>query len=240
MSNSWAAILNGCLEIAQPLLARHCLLCGAASGKDALCAPCHADLPWHRAPHCPCCALPTPLGATCGACLQKQPFFDRTLAAFSYDFPVDALIQQLKYAHRLAIAPVLAAALTERAGAEGKASRPELLIAMPLHPSRLKERGFNQAAEIARHVSRALHIPLILQGASRIRATTPQVGLPWRQRSGNLRGAFSSSLDLTGRHVAIVDDVMTTGASINELASALRRQGAGEISAWVVARTMER
>ena len=159
------------------------------------------------------------------------------MALFSYAFPVDALIQALKYGHRLDLTQTLATPLAQRAAIT---PRPDVLIAMPLHPLRLRERGFNQALELARIIARQLDIPLLPQGAERIRATAPQVDLPWKERAVNLRGAFSSSMDLTGKHVALVDDVMTSGASLHELARALRRQGAREISAWVVARTVPR
>ncbi|MEN6584873.1 MAG: phosphoribosyltransferase family protein [Sulfuricella sp.] len=157
------------------------------------------------------------------------------MAAFTYDFPLDALIQALKYGHQLAVLVPLAKALAQQVSA---APRPDVLIAMPLHPLRLRERGFNQALELAKIVARGLDIPLLTHGAERIRATAPQVGLPLKKRAGNLRGAFTCSLDLQGKHVAILDDVMTTGASLRELALTLRRQGAAEISAWVVARTV--
>lgn len=237
MSNYSSPILNGCINFNHSILPHDCLLCGAPSGKETLCPACHADLPWHDAPQCPACALPTATATLCGHCLQKSPAFDRTVAAFSYAFPLDALIQALKYSHQLTALTPLAVALSQKAQA---APRPDILIAMPLHPLRLRERGFNQALELAKIVSQTLDLPLPMDGAKRIRATAPQVGLPWKERIGNLRGAFSCSLDLHGKHVAILDDVMTTGASLHELALALRRQGAREISAWVVARTIER
>lgn len=154
-----------------------------------------------------------------------------------YAFPADALVQAMKYGHQLALAPTLAGLLAEAAATR---ERPDVLVPMPLHPLRLRERGFNQALELAKIIARQLGIPLLPRGAERTRATPPQVGLPWNERTANLRGAFSSSLDYAGKHVAIVDDVMTTGASLNELAKALRRQGASEVSAWVVARTVEK
>jgi len=235
LSNYSAAILNGCTNFVRTLLPHDCLLCGAPSGNFSLCPACLADLPWHHVPQCPRCALPTTDGMLCGHCLREPPAFDRTLALFGYACPVDALIQALKYGHQLALTQTLAAPLAQRAATM---PRPEVLIAMPLHPLRLSERGFNQALELAKIIARQLDIPLLPQGAERIRATAPQVGLPWKKRSVNLRGAFASTLDLTGKHVALVDDVMTTGASLHELALALRRQGAKEISAWVVARTV--
>jgi ComF family protein len=235
LSNYSSAILNGCININHSILPHDCLLCGAPSGREALCPACHADLPWHLAPQCPRCALPTTGGTLCGNCLRQAPAFDRTLAAFSYEFPLDALIQALKYGHQLAALAPLATALAQQVQA---APRPDVLIAMPLHPLRLRERGFNQALELAKVVALRLDIPLLQHGAERIRATAPQVGLPWKQRVGNLRGAFACSLDLHGKHVALLDDVMTTGTSLHELALTLRQQGAREISAWVVARTV--
>lgn len=210
-----------------------CLLCGAACGNARLCSGCRSDLPYHAASCCPLCALPTHDSRICGQCLKHPPALDRTLAAFSYTFPADALIQALKYGHNLAAASILAEPLTELARAQ---PRPDLLIPMPLHPSRLRERGFNQSLELARIVAKTLDLPLAPDVCERTRATAPQVSLPMDERAKNLRGAFASRMDLTGKKVAVLDDVMTTGASLNELARALRRAGAAEISAWVAAR----
>lgn len=172
---------------------------------------------------------------TCGHCLNTPPSFDRTLAALRYEFPLDVLIQELKYRHQLALASFLGMELAKKAQS---APRPDALIPMPLHTSRLRERGFNQALELAKIVARQLDLPLLAQGAERIRATPPQVGLPWKERAKSVRGAFSCAADLNGKHVAILDDVMTTGTSLHELARTLRKQGAVEITAWVVARTV--
>lgn len=236
MSNYRASILNGCTNIVQRILPHRCLLCGSTGGDEPLCPACHASLPWHQSPNCPRCALPTLDGMTCGHCLQAPPAFDRAIAALRYEFPLDALIQELKYRHQFALAPLLGAALAERV--RQAAPRPDVLVPMPLHPSRLRERGFNQALELAKAVSGRLDLPLLAQGAQRIRATPPQVGLPWKERAKSVRGAFACSVDLSGKHVAILDDVMTTGTSLHELGRALRKQGATEISAWVVARTV--
>lgn len=217
------------------MLPRACLLCGAPAGGHGFCAACRSGLPWLDEPRCPRCALPDSGGEVCGHCLVSPPSHDHAVAAFSYAFPLDALIQRLKYGHQLPLVPPLADALAQSAQA---ARRPDLLIAMPLHPLRLRERGFNQALEIARALSARLDIPLLPGGAERIRVTAPQAGLSRGERAKNLRGAFACDADLTGRHVAMVDDVMTTGASLHELGMALRRQGAVEISAWVVARTL--
>jgi len=233
LSNFCSAILNNCTKIVQSLLPQDCLLCGAAAGAGKLCPACLTHLPYHPAPGCPACAIPTTNGEVCGHCLKKPPAYDTTVAAFSYVFPLDALIQALKYGGNLAAVSVLAQPLLARVAAE---PRPDLLIPMPLFPTRLRERGFNQSIELAKPLARALDIPLAADAAERIRDTVPQASLPLKERRSNIKGAFGCNADLSGKSVAIVDDVMTSGATLDELARTLRRRGAAHISAWVVAR----
>ena len=216
------------------ILPHQCELCGASSSNQLLCPKCDADLPHYLAPACPVCALPTPSGEICGVCLQRPPAFDRTLAAFSYLFPVDRLLHAFKYSGNLALVETLAKPLAQVAA---KHPKPDLLMPMPLHPARLKERGFNQSLEIARPISRWLNIPLSANAILRTRDTPTQAGLKLKERRRNVRGAFSCDLDLTGKHVAVVDDVMTTGATLNEVSRILKSCGASEVSAWLVART---
>ncbi|MCL5060294.1 MAG: ComF family protein [Candidatus Thermoplasmatota archaeon] len=211
-----------------------CLLCSAGSTR-ALCAGCLAELPWHRQPQCPQCAIPTPDGQRCGACLKHPPAFDRTHAALAYAFPLDRMIPRLKYHGQLAIAPVLGECLAEAVSA---APRPDRLMAMPLHPARIRERGFNHATEIARTVAKRLALPLDTRSARRIRDTPPQMGLKHQARRRNVRGAFVCSDDVRGQCVALIDDVMTTGTSLDELAATLKQAGAREVTCWVVARTL--
>jgi ComF family protein len=210
-------------------------LCGARAGTQPLCDGCHADLPWLRQPGCPRCALPTPAGQVCGACLKQPPAFDRSCAALAYAFPLDRLIPRLKYQGELAIVPALAACLSEAVAAQ---PRPDCLVPMPLHAVRLRERGFNHATEIARETARRLGLALDSAGCRRTRDTPPQQGLRHDARRRNVRGAFSCSATFQGRHVALIDDVMTTGTSLDELAATLKRAGAREVSCWVVARTL--
>ncbi len=157
------------------------------------------------------------------------------MAAYSYGFPVDALIHALKYGGNLALAPLLADRLTRLAS---ERERPDLLIPMPLHRARLRERGFNQALEIGRIVAAGLGIPLEIDACRRIRDTAGQAGLSWKERRRNVRGAFACNEDLTGKRVVVLDDVMTTGATLDELGRALRRAGAVDVGTWVVARTL--
>ena len=133
---------------------------------------------------------------------------------------------------------VLADLMWERINDAAFSMLPDFIAPMPLHPARLRERGFNQALEIARRVSNKSGIALLPGACKRIKDTPPQTGLPWREREKNIRGAFACELDLTGQHIAVLDDVMTTGATLNELARVLRKRGATEVSAWVVARTL--
>lgn len=215
--------------------AQPCLLCGAPSHAGLCCAACDADLPRLTGAHCPICALPAPAGSVCGECLKQPPPFDHTVAAFSYRFPVDKLVQALKFREHLMLADYLGDALAQRI-----ATHPDCIVGLPLHPARLRERGFNQSLLLARHISHQLRIPLLPDACERVRNTPPQSGLPWKERGKNMRQAFACQHDaaVRGKHVAIVDDVMTTGASIGELARALKLAGASEVSAWVVARTL--
>nr|WP_164503178.1 ComF family protein [Nitrosomonas sp. JL21] len=186
--------------------------------------------------HCPACLWPVPTAELCGACLSKPPAFTRTIAAVRYTFPIDALIHALKYQANLAIAPILAGLLIAKLHTIDE--KPDVIIPMPLHPLRLRERGYNQAIELSRYLARHMKIPLLPDSCNRIRHTPPQTELPWKDRHKNIRNAFSCEMDLSGQRIAVVDDVMTTGATLNELAKILRRQGAVEINNWVVARTL--
>jgi len=181
-----------------------------------------------------------PGGQVCGICLRRPPAFDRTLAAFSYGFPVDRLLHQFKYAGRLALADWAAAALTAATvralAARGGAEMPDLVAAVPLSAARQRERGFNQAHEIAARVARRLGLP-VGHALARAERGVPQAALPWSARARNVRGAFACRRDVRGLAVALVDDVMTTGATLAEAAATLRRAGAARVEAWVVART---
>ena len=235
MIGSW--LLNGCTRVARAALPQDCLLCGATSDDAPLCGPCRDELP--ALPRgCPLCAMPSALGEICGTCLRNPPQFDMTVAVWRYAYPVDRLVQALKFHGRLALASLFADALASLV------EQADVVIPMPLHPVRLTERGFNQAAEIARQVTGRLETRnprtrLALQGASRIRRTLPQADLPVDERRRNVRGAFACALDLTGARVAVVDDVMTTGATLGELAKVLKRAGAARVENWVVARTLD-
>lgn len=237
MSNPLAVALNSCTKFVLSGVAQPCLLCGGRSPAGLLCRPCAAELPRLGAECCPTCALPTPGGVVCGRCLRRPPPYARATAALRYEFPVDAMIQRLKYGGQSVIAGYLADALADALAGQGG---PDLILAMPLHPLRLRQRGFNQAVLLAERLSRRLGIPVDAGACRRVRDTRPQVGLPVRERHKNIRHAFACDADLRGRRVALVDDVMTSGASLAELARVVARAGAVETSVWVVARAVHR
>ncbi|HNQ04949.1 MAG TPA: ComF family protein [Thiobacillaceae bacterium] len=212
-----------------------CRLCGERVLAGVLCPGCHLDLPRLSGACCPRCALPSPDGQTCGACLRRPPAFDQAQAAHAYAFPLDALIRHCKYQGVLELTELFARELATRVRFQ---DRPDLLIPMPLHPRRLGERGYNQAAEITRRLARHLALPWQADACRRARDTPPQAGLDLQARRRNLRGAFRCERALSGRHVALVDDVMTSGASLQELAKAVKMAGAARVSVWVVARAL--
>lgn len=215
------------------ILPNYCLLCGADS-RAVICGPCAGDLPPLPEQRCPRCAEPAGRGETCGQCLTRPPHFDGTVALYRYDFPLDRLIQDFKYGSQLALGgwfgEGLARALTDRDF--------DILVPLPLHPERLRQRGYNQAGELARVIARRLGRPLDLDHLQRTRPTSPQAELPLEKRAANVRGAFECMADFSGRHILLVDDVMTTGATLDEAARTLKLHGAAGVTVAVVARAL--
>ena len=216
------------------LLSQDCQLCGV-SAAAAVCPDCQYDLPVAPLANCPRCAAPSPSAQVCGACLADPPHFDATISAFQYAYPLDRLVQAYKFSANLGLLPLFADAVA-RAVAVGDAQhRPVLVIPLPLAPKRLAERGFNQSALLGAEVSKILGLRFEARGMLRVRETPPQTGLNREARLKNVRGAFDCTQRLDG-HVAIVDDVMTTGATLSEAAKVLKKAGAARVSAWVIAR----
>jgi ComF family protein len=178
-------------------------------------------------------------GAICGACLKEPPHFDATLALFAYAFPVEHFVQGLKYQGRLPLARFFAACFTDSL-AKRADRHIDCIAPLPLHPLRLKERGFNQSMEIARPLAQRLNLPLLASACSRQLDTAPQTSLPWKARGNNVRGAFHCNIDLSGKTIAVVDDVMTTGATLNEFARTLKKHGAAHVTNWVAARALRK
>lgn len=256
MSTSLTESVNKWLRIAQFwLLPGTCVLCRSASEREQdLCLACEARLPLVRQP-CPRCGLPLPTpAAICGHCLRRPSPFASCVAPLAWAPPVDGLIAGFKYhaklQHAAVLAPLLVAALRRhyaaplplepsREGAARLPSLPQRLLPVPLHPARLRERGYNQSAELGRHLARALDLPLDLHSLQRRRATPAQRGLSAEARRRNLRGAFGlcTPAALAGvTRLALLDDVVTTMSTARELARLLRQAGVEEVHLWALAR----
>jgi ComF family protein len=212
----------------------HCLACGERAGNGDLCAACLRELPWNRCA-CPRCALPLPAPApACGQCQRRPPPLTETRAAFLYAPPVDHLLPRLKFHRDLAAGRACALHMAE---ALADAPRPDAVVPLPLHPARLRERGFDQALELARPLARALDLPLLDRALLRVRDTAPQSRLDAHARRRNLRRAFAVRPGVPlPAHVTLVDDVMTTGATLHAAAETLLRAGVTRVDAWVCAR----
>lgn len=211
-----------------------CLLCAAtAPGPAALCAACAGDLP-RIGPACLRCALPLPVSGTCGSCLRVPPAWDSATAVWSYAGAVPWLVARYKFSGSLVHGRVLAQGLVESLA--DCVVRPDVIVPVPLHPRRLRVRGFNQALELARPLGKRLGVPVEAVLARRTIFTAEQSGLDAIQRRTNVRGAFHVGADLRGLSVAIVDDVLTTGNTVSELSAELRRVGARFVHIWVCAR----
>lgn len=247
MYRGWLArsIAHGFARSVAHLLPSHCALCGMGC-EGVVCAPCQAAYARPRAVCCARCAdlLPglsttSAAGQVCGACQDYPPEFDATVAAVEYAAPLDQLVLQLKFGSRLALAPWFARMLVEAVLARRGMALPELLCPVPLGPGRLVERGFNQALEIARPLSKALGVELHPTLAARTTETRAQSGVAPGERASNIRGAFGITDPdrVAGLHVGIVDDVMTSGHTLRELATTFKRFGAVRVTNLVFART---
>jgi ComF family protein len=219
------------------LLTPSCTLCGErVSRGQAFCDGCERSLPLLGS-GCAVCATRLAPGADsliCGACQQRPPRYVSVHTPFRYAAPIDRLIQGAKYNARFDWLDMMARRLAEHVRA--RASGVDAIVPVPLHRSRLRSRGYNQALELARPVARSLRLPL-RQELERVRPTPPQTALSPDDRRRNVRNAFAAAGDFTGLRVALIDDVMTTGATAQAVARCLRRAGAASVEVWVVART---
>lgn len=223
-------------RISHLLLPARCCTCGnpGAEGLD-LCAPCRAALPWNQGA-CRVCALPLLSGAepVCGACRLAPPPFERAQCALRYEFPVDRLLPRFKFHGDLAAGALLAQLMVWALDPDDP---PQALVPVPLHRSRLRERGYDQALELARALARAGSPPVIADALQRCRATAAQSRLGAQERRRNLRAAFRLRAHVAlPAHVALVDDVMTTGATLSECARVLRAGGVQRVQVWAIAR----
>ncbi|RKQ39482.1 DNA utilization protein GntX [Enterobacter sp. R1(2018)] len=206
-----------------------------------LCSRCVLALP-APPPCCPRCGLPAAPGVSlCGRCLQEPPPWDRLLFVTDYRPPLTSLVHQLKFCAATALAPALARLLLLKvlmALRAGSVPKPEVIISVPLHSRRAWRRGFNQSALLAAPLARWLQCDFQQASVRRVRATTAQHQLSARLRRSNLRGAFRVEFPVAGRHMVIVDDVVTTGSTVAEIARLLKKQGAATIQVWCLCRTL--
>jgi len=215
-----------------------CILCSADSHRRRdLCLPCERELPWLGA-SCERCAYPMGNSAElCGRCLQSPPSFNHTTALWHYQGPVQHLISQFKYQHRTSYGRVMSELLTE-ALRQRSAPPPELIAAVPMHWRRRWQRGGNHCDKLAEILAKALDVP-VLTGLRRVTHGPTQQGLSARERQRNLKGAFTlkPGVNIEGKSIALVDDVLTTGATAEAISNTLRRAGAREVRVWCLART---
>lgn len=218
----------------RPLLGERCAGCEARPAPGGLCDACRADIAPLPAPRCPLCALPGATASPCGTCITSPPHFDGVVAAGSFSHPLDAYIRAFKYHSRLSLARPLASLLASQLAAE---AMPDIIVPMPLAADRQRSRGFNQALELARQLPppypSRIGLPM-----RRIRDTASQAGLGRDERTVNMKGAFAASPDVRGMRIALLDDVMTSGATLDAAARSLKEAGAIEVRAWVVARAL--
>ncbi|EKD71968.1 MAG: competence protein F [uncultured bacterium] len=224
------------------LLSPICILCAARTQRFFnICAPCERDLPI-LSQSCFKCAQPifsaNNEALICGFCLKNPPPFDATFALFSYEKPIVGVIKKLKFHGELSHAKALGELFLQRILDDWYREKPlpELIIPIPLHPKRLRERGFNQALEIARPIAKKLQIPIDLWETKRIKHTLAQSSLEADLRHENMKNAFEIRGNFRGKHVAVIDDVITTGSTISEFCRTLQAHGLVKIDVWCVAR----
>ncbi|MFJ4143346.1 ComF family protein [Pseudomonas sp. NPDC089734] len=219
-----------------------CLLCDEISDASLpLCVPCETELPWLD-DQCLHCALPLPMsGLTCAQCVRHPPAFTEVVAPWRYDFPVDSLITRFKHQQQWPMGRLLAelsAQFLQHRFDEGLA-RPDCLLPVPLASKRLRQRGYNQSAMLAHWLGQSLNLPVDERRLLRIRETTAQQGLDAKTRKRNLKGAFAvrDAAWMKGKHLALIDDVLTTGSTADVIARVLLKNGAQQVDVYCLART---
>lgn len=216
-----------------------CLACESWT-RGGLCRPCLLRF-GPSVPRCPRCALPWAGPAPCGSCLREPPAHQHAVAVADYGFPWDRLVARLKFQDQPELARPLGQLLAQAVARTPDLPRPDLVLPVPLGQARLAERGYNQAWALARHTARCLGLPARADLLQRWRDGGHQVGASRAQRLRNLQDAFGLATHagpaLAGQHLAVVDDVLTTGVTAQAASLALRRAGAASVQVWVLCRT---
>lgn len=221
-------------QLTRRLLPPRCILCRLPSGDADLCPQCTAELP-RNSVCCSRCALPLATAACmCGACQRRPPPWDAAWAPFRYDWPLGQLEASYKYSGNLAAGQALACLWSTL---PPPLQLPQVIVPVPLHVARLRRRGYNQSLELARPLAHAWNLPLLPNALQRIRATEAQTTLDAKARRRNVRGAFRVTPGTAlPSHIAVLDDVMTTGATLSECVRVLKRAGAERVDVWALAR----
>ena len=215
-----------------------CLLCRLeVEYRHGLCQGCWAKLPVNEI-HCECCALPMAHESLCGHCQRCPPVFDSVIAPLRYQDPIDQMLCALKYHQQLSFARTAAGLITDTVRESGE-PMPDLLIGVPMTHRAVRKRGLNQAVFLARLIGRQLGIPAKSTLIKKLRETDRQSTLNASKRQRNLKGAFHCKGSLEDKHIALVDDILTTGATANEISKVLKAAGANRVDIWVCARTPE-
>jgi len=237
MVRNFSGILTHRLaELYSKLLPIPCFLCGDFSPHEVLCTACAEDLPW-LGKCCQQCAIPLNESGICGQCLQQPPPQQSTVALFRYEEPVNHCIAAFKFHQQLAFTQLFAGLLADKIR-KRQQPLPEILMPIPLHPSRLRERGYNQSAQLADALSKKLGVATDKHVLIRQRNTSPQSGLSGKQRKRNLKQAFAVAKALPYKHVALIDDVYTTGLTVAEASRCLMQNGVEKVEVWTIARAI--
>lgn len=244
--------LSHCFAVLTGLLgktAHPCALC-YSPGSNGICDRCRQRYFQDQSPRCHCCGNSLPHSAPdanfllCGECLENTPSFDETIVAVNYEPPLDQLVHLLKFQYRLALAPLMGKLIYQATVKPGRPSglRPDFIIAVPLGKTRLIERGFNQSHEIAKKLAKLMKIPLLSDLVYRNRETEKQSTVSFHERKKNVHNAFdlaeTGRFSIKEKHIGIVDDVMTTGHTLEEIARLLKKSGAKRVTNFVFARTL--
>ena len=224
-------------ELIKLLVPNRCVLCHSDSSRAyALCCACHTHLPWLAEPVCGRCALPTRRSGLCGKCIARPPAFDRSLASFHYAAPINRFIHALKFYDQLLYAEILAHLLYEYASNMG--ATVDALVPVPLDKQRLRHRGFNQSQLIAKRLGMLLNIPVIHQSLIKHKTTLAQNQLSARARKSNVNGSYRLVTPIPHPRVALIDDVMTTGATAAACSRTLKKNGIEHVELWCCARSI--
>jgi ComF family protein len=243
------------MELAQKILSSlfpsRCILCRKTVDRQQInpdieiCIKCESKLPINTR-YCQRCALPLPDDLAgdnfstniCGCCIKKSPAFDYSYSLFRYETESITLVHQLKFGGKISYARSISELLSEKLQLEVNktSNKPDCLLPVPLHNSRLRQRGFNQSIEICHVIAKKLNIPIECKAMIRVKQTTAQTGLDAKQRQKNIKGAFELSGKINYKHILIVDDVVTTGSTVNELAILLKKNGVQQVGVLSIAR----